>query len=123
MVSAVVVLVVALGWKQSKPAMSAIGPYHTYGLTGWLIAYQFGNVRADGSWTQQRFQIDPVGLIGALAITAAAIATCLWSYRRLVGVLTLTGRCDWCAYDLTALESERCPECGRRVIGTEGLRH
>ncbi len=112
LVTAMLALVLLLGYKRSGKEMAIAGPYHTHGLTGWLMVYEFGNVRMDGSWSQRRYQVNPEGLLGAAGMIVVAGLACWWVHRRLVGVLALEGRCDWCGYDLTGTTSGRCPECG-----------
>ena len=57
---------------------------------------------------------------GSSARTFYGLATVLWMflfYRfdRVIVVQALGTRCRQCGYDLTALASDRCPECGEPV--------
>ncbi|MHC4992474.1 MAG: hypothetical protein ACYTGC_15990 [Planctomycetota bacterium] len=131
-IAAVITAAVTYGvlWKQSDPRYATFlsgwpvmsegeKSYVAYGATEWLIVHRNQWRGNDGRLrTERRYHVNPQGLMPTLVILAGGICVCVWTHRRLVHRLTLSGYCDWCGYDLRALESARCPECGTSIGAT-----
>jgi hypothetical protein len=90
--------------------------FHYHGSTRWLIVER-RDLRpvalGQPGRVERRYRINPPGLMEALVLIGLSVVACVWAHRRLVRRLTLDGYCDWCGYDLSGLDSGRCPECGR----------
>ncbi len=65
-----------------------------------------------GAQPSERWNWDVAALVWSIAYTLVGALVTYLVIRFLVASGRLKGLCDECGYDLTALESERCPECG-----------
>lgn len=87
-----------------------------------LIVDGNGRLRALTASEERQRKMEP--LLGAIACaTPPALCTYLAALhlrdRKLRRYRMKSGRCTGCGYDLTALTSGVCPECGTSVAGTE----
>lgn len=77
-------------------------------------------VPAKGAAPSEQWRWDVAALVWSGVYTIAGAFITYLVIRLLVASGRLEGLCDECGYDLTALESRRCPECGTAVESPVG---
>ncbi|MCC6909784.1 MAG: hypothetical protein IT430_17755 [Phycisphaerales bacterium] len=90
-----------------------------YGVFGYLTidrdSVDSTGALAAGAEPHVQWQWDPAALAWSSVSTIAGALLAYAFIRLLIARGRLKGRCDECGYDLTALQSQRCPECGTEI--------
>lgn len=73
-----------------------------------------------GGAAQVQWNWDRSAIAWSAAISVGSAIATFFVIRFLVAAYRLKGLCDECGYDLTALESGRCPECGTQLARRVG---